>query len=217
VPAEKPNHIVLFGATGMIGSRILKELLARGHAVTVVVRDASKWQTQPNVSVAVGDIFHPGDVSQATVGADVVISAYGPGIDAEAAPRLLGAINTLMAGLRESGARRLIVVGGAGSLYLKPGLQLVDAPDFPDQWKAIALAHRDALDTIRKSDLDWTYISPAAEIAPGERTAKFRVGGDQLLTDAEGHSRISAEDFAIAVVDEVEDPKHIRQRFTAAY
>ena len=214
---EKPKHIVLFGATGMIGSRILKELLARGHTVTVMVRDTSKWQAQPNVSVAVGDIFHPGDVSQATVGADVVISAYGPGLDPEAAPKLLGATNTLMAGLRESGARRLIAVGGAGSLFVAPGLMLVDAPSFPKEWKAIALAHRDAFNTIRQSDHDWTYVSPAAEIAPGERTGKLRIGGDQLLSDPEGHSRISAEDFAVAVVDEVENPQHIRQRFTVAY
>jgi hypothetical protein len=102
-------------------------------------------------------------------------------------------------------------------LFVAPNVRVVDAPDFPDAWKAVALAHGDALQVLRGSDLDWTYLSPAAVIQPGERTGKFRLGGDNLLVDEKGNSSISAEDYAVALVDELEKPKHIRQRFTAAY
>ncbi|HLZ57791.1 MAG TPA: NAD(P)H-binding protein, partial [Ktedonosporobacter sp.] len=110
-----------------------------------------------------------------------------------------------------------IVVGGAGSLEVAPGLHLVDTPDFPAAWKPTALAHRDALEVYRKANLDWTYVSPAALIAPGERTGTYRTGTDKLLTDEKGESRISAEDYAIAILDEVEHPHFIRRRFTVAY
>jgi hypothetical protein len=210
-------NVVLIGATGMIGSRILKELLSRGHHVKALMRNPAKLAPQPNLDVVEGNIFRAADVAQAAAGADAVISAYGPGTDRDGAGRLLDAMEGLMTGLARAGVRRVIVVGGAGSLFVAPGLQLVDAPNFPAAWKAIALAHREALELLRKSDLDWTYLSPAAEIAPGERTGKFRLGEDDLLTDASGHSRISAEDFAIALVDELEQGKHIRKRFTVAY
>jgi hypothetical protein len=210
-------NVVLIGATGMIGSRILKELLSRGHHVKALMRNPAKRAPQPNLDVVEGNIFRAADVAQVAAGADAVISAYGPGTDRDGAGRLLDAMEGLMTGLARAGVRRVIVVGGAGSLFVAPGLQLVDAPNFPAAWKAIALAHREALELLRKSDLDWTYLSPAAEIAPGERTGKFRLGEDDLLTDASGHSRISAEDFAIALVDELEQGKHIRKRFTVAY
>ncbi len=208
-------NVVLFGATGMIGSRILNELLSRGHEVHAVVRELGK--PVPGAKQVDGDIFNADDVSRATRGAEAVISAYGPGIAPDGVGRLIHATESLVKGLTESGARRLIAVGGAGSLLVAPGVQLVDSPDFPAAWKPIALAHRDALGILRNSGLDWTSVCPAAEIAPGERTGKFRVGGEELLTDSEGHSRISAEDFAIAIVDELEQPKHLRQRFTVAY
>ncbi len=208
-------NVVLFGATGTIGSRILTELLSRGHAVKAVVRDASKLL--PGAEPIHGDIFNAEDVSRAARDSEAVISSYGPGIDSDAVGKLIHATESLVQGLKQSGTQRLIAVGGAGSLLVAPGVQLVDAPNFPAEWKPIALAHRDALEILRNSSLDWTSVSPAAEIAPGERTGKFRVGGEELLTDAEGHSRISAEDFAIALVDELEHPKHVRQRFTVAY
>jgi uncharacterized protein len=210
-------NVVLIGATGMIGSRVLNELLSRGHHVKALVRDPARLAPRPNLEVARGDIFRADDVAQVAAGADAVISAYGPGAHNDAVGKLHDAMQGLMTGLARSGARRVIVVGGAGSLFVAPGLQLVDAPNFPEVWKAIALAHRDALESLRKSDLDWTYLCPAAEIAPGERTGKFRVGADLLLTDASGHSRISVEDYAIALVDELEQGKHIRKRFTVAY
>jgi putative NADH-flavin reductase len=109
------------------------------------------------------------------------------------------------------------MVGGAGSLEVAPGVQLVDTPNFPAEFKGIAIAHRDALELLKSSKLDWTSASPAAYIHPGERTGRFRLATDQLITDEKGQSEISAEDFAIAVADEVENPRHIRQRFTAAW
>jgi putative NADH-flavin reductase len=208
-------NVVLFGASGTLGSRILNELVSRGHQLTAVVRDPSKIEAHENVTVTAGDIFDPDSVAEAARGADVVISAYGPGT--ENVGVLLNATRSLIAGVEAAGVRRLIMVGGAGSLEVAPGVQLIDTPDFPAEWKAIAQAHREALGVIRTSNLDWTSVSPAAYIHPGERTGRFRLGSDQLIVDEKGASEISAEDFAIAIADEVEGPKHIRQRFTAAW
>jgi uncharacterized protein len=146
------------------------------------------------------------------------MSAYGPRGD-ETAQTIVDAAHALIAGLKTAGVRRLVVVGGAGSLEVASGVHLVDTPEFPAAWKGVALAHRDALSVYRAEagDLDWTYVNPAAFIAPGERTGTFRLGGDRLMTDAHGQSRVSAEDFAIALLDEVEHPRHVRQRFTVAY
>jgi putative NADH-flavin reductase len=127
------------------------------------------------------------------------------------------ATRTLASGLKRAGVRRFLMVGGAGSLEVAPGLQLVDTPDFPEAWKPYALAHRDALAVLKDSDLDWTNLSPAAFIQPGQRTGKFRLGKDTLVTDEKGGSRISAEDYAVALVDELEKPQYIRQRFTVGY
>ena len=210
--------IALFGATGMIGQRILNEALRRGHEVTAIARDPSSIAIESaNLSVAASDILDPRSVSVALEGHDAVISAFGP--RGEAVHTVSDAARALIVGLEAAGIRRLVIVGGAGSLEVAPGVQLVDAPDFPSDWKAVALAHRDSLDIYRRDGggLDWTYVSPAALIEPGDRTGQFRLGGDQLLTDAEGQSRISAEDYAVALLDEVEIPKHIRQRFTVAY
>ncbi len=206
--------LALFGASGMIGSRLLREAVRRGHAVTAVVRDPRRFPApMGRVIVIKGDVRNPADVAAAVAGHDAVLCAVGPTAEViAAAPR------ALIEGLTRAGVRRLLVVGGAGSLEVAPGRQRVDQPDFPAEYKAAALAHRDALNLYRQnSSLDWTVVSPPAEIAPGERTGKFRVGGDQLLRDSRGASRISAEDYAIAFIDEVEQPKHIRQRFTVAY
>lgn len=208
-------NIVLFGATGTIGARILDEFLSRGHNVTAVVRTSSRLEAHENVTETAGDIFDPASVTDASAGADAVVSAYGPG--AEKPELLLDATRSLIAGVEASGVRRLVVVGGAGSLEVAPGVQLIDTPEFPPAWKGIASIHRDALGLIRASKLDWTSVSPAAFIRPGERTGKYRVGKDQLVVDDQGQSKISAEDFAIAIADEVEHPRHIRERFTAAW
>ena len=208
-------NVVLFGAGGTIGSRILSELVSRGHGVTAVVRDASKIEPHENTIATAGNIFDAASVADAAAGADAVVSAYGPG--PENAGQLVEATRSLIRGVAASGVKRLIMVGGAGSLEVAPGLMLKDAPNFPADWKAIADAHTEALGVLRESGLEWTSVSPAAYIHPGARTGKFRVGKDQLLTNESGGSEISAEDFAIAIADEVEHPAHVRERFTVAW
>jgi putative NADH-flavin reductase len=193
--------IALFGATGKIGSRIAAEAKHRGHRVTAVKTD----------------ILDSDGVAEAVRGHDAVVSAVGPRQNAP--PTILvDAARSLLDAMRKVRVRRLIICGGAGSLEVKPGLQLVDTPDFPEAWRPIANAHRAALAIYRRvNDLDWTYISPAAFISPGERSGIFRIGGDQLLVDGKGESRISMEDFAVAVLDEIENPRNIRKRITVAY
>ncbi len=209
--------LIVFGATGRLGSRIVKEALERGHQVTAVVRDATRLQdSHERLTAVIGDVRDAPSVAAAVKGQDAVISAVGP--TGDSAPELVvEAARALIDGLTQAGVRRLVVGGGAGSLEVSPGVQLVDTPDFPKEWLDIALAHRDALDVIRAADLDWTYISPAAFLQPGERTGKYRIGTDQLLTDEKGESRISMEDLAIAFLDEVEKPCFVRRRMTAAY
>ena len=208
-------NVVLYSPTGMIGSRVLTELVSRGHNVTAIARDPSKVPAHPGVNVVKGDIFDTADVAAKVVGADAVISAYGPGQGD--VNDLIKATRSLIAGLDKSDVKRLIFVGGAGSLLVAPGVNVIDSGHLPEEYKAIAIAHRDALKLLRDSDLDWTYFSPAGFIQPGERTGKFRLGTTSLITDDKGNSSISAEDYAIALVDELEHPKHIRQQMTAAY
>jgi putative NADH-flavin reductase len=207
-------NVVLFGASGMIGSRVLHELLERGHSVTAVSRNPEKIVAPPARAVK-GDVTDEAAVSTLARGADAAISAYAP--PKESVETLQPATRALIAGLTKAGVRRLLVVGGAGSLEVAPGLQLVDTPTFPIEWKPIALAHRAILPLLRASTLDWTCLSPAALIQPGSRTGKFRLGGTKLVTDAKGESRISAEDYAVALVDELERPVHVRQQFSVAY
>jgi putative NADH-flavin reductase len=158
-------------------------------------------------------------VTELVAGADVVASACVPPRDGTEPREPFLALNrALVEGVRAVGVRRLVVVGGAGSLEVAPGQTVLDQPGFPETVLAEALAHRDALDFYRTlDDLDWTYVSPAADIAPGPRTGHFRLGGDRLLTDEHGNSRISAEDYAIAFVDELETPAHPRARMSVAY
>lgn len=210
--------LALFGATGMIGQRILREALQRGHDVTAIARDPSGVTAQNStLQTITGDILDPQSVAQAVAGQDVVITAYGPG---SGDPQtLVTAARSLIAGLQQACVKRLVIVGGAGTLEVAPGVQLLDTDKLPKEWMPLVLAHRDAFNVYKSEGgaLDYTYFSPAALIEPGERTGKFRLGGDQLLTDAEGNSRISAEDYAVALVEEAENPQHIRQRFTIAY
>jgi uncharacterized protein len=208
-------NVVLYSPTGMIGSRVLTELVSRGHNVTAVTRDPSKVPAHPAVNVVQGNIFDTTDVAAKVVGTDAVISAYGPG--AGDVNDLIKATHSLITALDKSDVKRLIFVGGAGSLYVKPGVDVIDSGFLPEAYKAIAIAHRDAKKLLHESDLDWTYFSPAGFIQPGERTGKFRLGTTSLITDDKGNSSISAEDYAIALVDELENPTHIRQQFTAAY
>jgi hypothetical protein len=214
--------IVLFGASGMIGSRALAEALARGHEVTAVVRDPAKvTATHPDLAVVAGDVTDPATVARLAEGADVVVSAVsqrGPGVDQTAAYDAVA--RGLVEGLRalDGHPPRGVVVGGAGTLEVAPGQRLVDQPGFPDGYKPESLAHGEVLAKLRGvTDVKWACLSPAAEIAPGERTGRFRVGGDALMSDADGKSFISAEDYAIALIDEAESGKHVGERFSVAY
>ncbi len=195
--------IVVFGPTGMIGSEAVAELERRGHDVT-------------GVSRATGvDITDAAAVAEAVRGHDAVVCAISArGVDYT----LSDVARSLIEGLRSAATARLIVVGGAGSLEVAPGIRLLDTPDFPDAYAAEARQAADALDVFRAvDDLDWTYVSPAAFIHPGERTGSYRLGGDQLLVDAAGKSEISAEDFAIALADLIDSGGHGRERVTAAW
>lgn len=210
--------IALFGAGGTIGSRIAREAVSRGHQVTAVARKPEQL-TPPasGIQVVQGDVLDPASVAAAVAGSDLVISAIGPGLPDGDPQLVVTAAHSLIDGVKRAGVRRLLVVGGAGSLEVGRGMLLVDTPGFPPGWKPIALAHSEALDVYRTADLDWTYVSPAALIEPGERTGHYRTGTDQLLTDEKGHSRISAEDYAVAMLDEAEHPQFVRRRMTAAY
>ncbi|WP_027818228.1 NAD(P)-dependent oxidoreductase [Paraburkholderia bannensis] len=213
---SKSLKIALFGATGMVGARIAAEAARRGHQVSALVRQPERVAAGPNVTAAKVDLLDAAQVAAAVRGHDVVASAYAPPMSQ------LGDLQTasraLVDGTRAAGLKRLVVVGGAGSLEVAPGKQLVDTEGFPDAYKPIALAHRDALADYRTvTDLDWTFFAPAALIAPGERTGAFRTGANTLIADANGDSRISAEDYAVAFVDELEQGRFIRQIATVAY
>jgi len=218
-PLEDVMKIAIYGATGMIGSRVLAEALRRGHAVTAVVRDPKRVEeSSPTLTVTTGDILDARSVANSVAGVDAVISAWGPGHGGDVGD-FERSSRALVDGLTAVGVKRLVIVGGAGSLEVAPGVQLVDTPEFPDAWEAPALAHREVLRSLPAlaESLDWTYVSPSAFIQPGERTGKFRLGTDTLLTGSDGQSRVSAEDFAIALIDEVETPQYIKRRFTVGY
>jgi len=210
--------IVVFGAGGRIGSRIVTEALNRGHDVTAAVRHPENYTGEKlHLKVTKADLFKTQDVETAAFDHDVVVCAYG---NAKGMPAstITEVATPLINRLKQAHVKRLIIVGGAGSLQVSPGVQLVDTPGFPEAYKPSALAAREALKVYQKEkDLEWTYFSPAAEIAPGERTGKFRTGTNQLLTDAQGKSFITMEDYAVAVVDEIENPLHIRQQMTIGY
>ncbi|MCR8631175.1 NAD(P)-dependent oxidoreductase [Paenibacillus radicis (ex Xue et al. 2023)] len=211
--------IALMSASGTIGQRILEEALMRGHQVTAIVRDPSRITKQnENLTVVTGNIFEEASVAKAVVGHDVVISAFGPAFGSGEEHTLVEATRALIKGVKSAGVDRLLAVGGAASLEVAPGVLLIDTPEFPEIVKPTATAHRDALDVYRQEkELNWTNLSPAAKIAPGERTGKYRTGTEQLIVDEKGESYISAEDYAIAMLDEVEKPQYSRQRFTVGY
>lgn len=214
--------IVLFGATGNVGRRVAAEALRRGHEVVGVVRDpAAVAAFDPRVRLVKGDATKADSIAELVQGADAVVSAISPRPNARgvAAPSLVENARALNAGLRRAGVKRVLFVGGAGSLEVAPGRQLVDQPGFPEAYRAEALEGREALEVWRTEGggLDWSVLSPAAEIASGERTERYRTTGDQFLVDAAGSSFITFEDFAVAVLDELERPRHVGRRFGVAY
>lgn len=200
--------IALIGASGNAGSRILKELSDRGHQVTAIARNPEKIAALPGVVAKKGDVFDQAALSELLRGHDAVISSVH--FTASDPVALIEAV-------RASGVPRYLVVGGAGSLEIAPGQRVVDLPDFPAAYKAEATKGAEFLDRLKQEkQLDWTFLSPSAEFVPGERTGKFRIGKDSLLSNDQG-SRISFEDYAIALADEIEKPQHSRQRFTVGY
>jgi uncharacterized protein len=216
---EHSMNIALFGANGTIGQRILREALSRGHTVTAIVHTPSKLQiSNPALTIIEGNVLDPASVAQTVAGHDAVISAIGPAHDGSSqADFLVKAAHSLIEGLSRADVQRLLVVGGAGSLEVAPGVKLLDTPDFPQAWLGAAKAHDNAFGIYKAAHLNWTYLSPAAFIEPGERRGTYRTGTDQLVTDANGKSYISAEDYAVALIDELENPKFKRRRFTLAY
>jgi putative NADH-flavin reductase len=201
--------IAVIGASGNAGSRIVREIAGRGHIVTAIVRHPEKLTPQAGVTAAKGDLFDQPAMAQVLAGHDAAISAVH--FLASDPAKLIGAV-------RESGVERYLVVGGAGSLEVAPGVRLVTTPGFPVAYKAEAESGGAFLDLLRQEkELNWTFLSPSALFAAGERTGKFRLGTDQLLTAADGKSWISFEDFAVALADEIERPAHVRQRFTVGY
>ncbi|MES1981841.1 MAG: NAD(P)-dependent oxidoreductase [Pseudomonadota bacterium] len=201
-------RIAIIGITGNAGSRIAAEALRRGHTVTGIARNVNK-PVPAGVTLKQGDANQPEQLAPLLRGHDAVISA--------ANFRILPATPLLQA-VKAAGVKRLLVVGGAASLEIAPGVLLFDSPHFPEEYKAEAAAGKKFLDDLRaEAEIDWTFLSPPAMFAPGVRTGKFRLGKDQLLSDANGQSTISMEDYAIALIDELERPLHRRARFTVAY
>ncbi|MBO2945909.1 NAD(P)-dependent oxidoreductase [Paenibacillus sp. F411] len=207
---------VIIGAAGSIGKSILEEALRRGHQVTAVVRNPDKLEAyRDKIHVAEASTLDPDALTEAVRGAEAVISAYGPQFGQE--EELLEAARNQLEACRRSGVSRLLVVGGAGSLVAENGEMLMNTAEFPAELRPVAQAHSDALEIYKASDLDWTYLSPAAMIEPGKRSGQFRIGMDHLVVDESGSSRISIEDYAVAMLDELEDPQFIRARFTVGY
>lgn len=212
-------NIALIGATGFVGAPVLAELLSRGHRVSALARTPSKIAPQSGLTVVAADALDAAQVAQAVEGHDAVISAYNPGWGE---PRIhdlfLQGSQAIVDGVKRAGVKRLLVVGGAGSLYVAPGLQLVDTPEFPAQYKQGALAAREFLNRLKADDsLDWSFVSPPIALAPGARTGQYRLGGDALLSgQGEQPAGISVADLAVAIVDEIEQARHVRRRFTVA-
>ena len=214
--------IALIGATGFVGTAVLAELLQREHLVTALVRDPAKLAPQAGLSAVVADATNIDAVATAVQGHDAVVSAFNPGWDAaDLYDKFLNGSDAIERGVQASGVKRLLVVGGAGSLFVAPGVQLVDTPNFTDHVPANiipgAKAARDALTRLRGNTvLDWTFLSPPAMLAPGDRTGAYRVGGEELLMDGDKPAGISIADLAVAIADEIERPRHVRARFTVA-
>ena len=201
--------VALIGATGNIGSKITQELVSRGHSVTAMARNPEKLAASDKVKTVQVDASDTAALAAALRGHDAVISS---------APFAPGLSESIIAAVKQSGVKRYIMVGGAGSLEVAPGKMLKDTLTLPEPVKKILDEAAANLQRLRgEQELDWTFFSPAAEIGPGERTGHFRLGGDQLVTDAAGKSRVSYDDYAIALVDELERGQHIRKRFTIAY
>jgi putative NADH-flavin reductase len=229
-------QIGLIGASGNIGARITGEGLSRGHSFTAFSRNPTEADTD-RVKWRKVDVLNAASLRAQLAGLDILVNAFGPGSAARDAanaaaqsianPELfIQVAKSILTALESYPKLRVIVVGGAGSLEIAPGRQIVDEPGTPERLKGIGVppdyikvvrGHREAFYAYRLSNRLWTYFSPAMVIGPGERTGRFRLGGDQVLVDAKGNSNISYEDYAVALLDEIEMPRHVQRRFTIAY
>ena len=215
------KKIVIIGATGYVGSAILKEALGRGHQVKAIVRDPSKLTLiHPHLKVVGGSVTDTDFLSRELAKSDAVISAFNPGwSNPNIYEETLEGYGSILCAVRNSGVHRFLMVCGAGSLLVAPGRQLMDEPDVPKKLlpgiRGMAKVYTDLL--LPEKSVDWVFLSPAANMAPGERTGKFRLGKDELIVDESGDSNISVEDFAVAMIDELEQEKHHQERFTLGY
>lgn len=214
--------VALIGASGFVGTAVLNELLQRGHQVTAIVRNADKITKSVNVKTVSANVLNETEMSNAIAGHDAVISAYNAGwTNPNLYNEFLKGSQAIQEAVKKSGVKRLIVVGGAGSLFIGPNQQIVDTEGFPKEWKPGALAARDYLNILKnEKELDWTFLSPAVEMHQGTsgiRKGIYRTGLEYPVFDEDKRSVISVEDVAVAIVDELEKPQHIRERFTVAY
>ncbi|WP_151735669.1 NAD(P)-dependent oxidoreductase [Paenibacillus tengchongensis] len=208
--------LVVFGDSGTIGRQIIEEALRRKHEVTAVFRHPEELPlTHERLQIAAGDLLSSASVAAAAHGHEVAVSAFAPGL--ENAEELPAAARSLLEGLQQAGVVRLVIVGDAGTLKTDSGERLMDSVNYPQELRPLAEAHSEAYAVYAGSELDYTYISPAASIVPGRRTGMFRIGLDRLVVDENGESAISAEDLAVAVLDELEEDNFIRERFAVAY
>lgn len=211
--------VAIIGATGFVGRRVVDEALARGIQVTAIARQKKELPEHANLTVALGDVADTAWLAGQLRGQDAVISAYNPGWGEDNLyEKTARGAQQILTAVEQAGVKRLLVVGGAGSLEVAPGVELVDTPQFPENIRPGAQAVRDLRNKLlNESALDWTYLSPAALLEPGKRTGQFRLGTTQLLMNGEAPASISVEDLAVAIVDEIEKPQFIRAQFTAAY
>ncbi len=214
------KNVAIIGASGFVGTALLKEALDRGHKVTAIVRHPEKITLKHLLlTVKVGDVMNVDTVKDLVKGADAVISAYNPGwTNPDIYKDTLKAYTSIMEGTKKAGVNRILIVGGAGSLLIN-GVRLLDMGKLDESILPGVKSLAEVLYSLQKNEkeLDWAFFSPAGNIAPGERTGKFRLGKDDLVTDAEGKSHISVEDYAVAMIDELENPKHHFERFTIGY
>lgn len=215
------KNVVLIGASGFVGTAILNELLNRDHKVTAIVRDPAKvTASNPNLKVIQADVTDTDVLIEASKGKDAVISAYNPGWkNPNIYEETLKNYPLIVDSVKKAGVERLLIVGGAGTLFYAPGKMVMDADDVPAKLlPGIKSLGEFYLNTLRKeNDIDWIFLSPAANMTPGERTGKFRIGKDDLVVDVNGDSNISVEDYAVAMVDELEQKKYHKERFTIGY
>lgn len=211
-------HIALIGASGRIGRALLDEALARGHRVTALVKHPDKLESAPNLVVKKTDALDTASLASELRGHDAALSAFSGHAQDDVLGYYVRGMRSIIDAAKRAAIPRLLVVGGAGSLEVAPGVELLDTPSFPAQWRATAEGARQALRILReKTDLNWTMLSPSAHLEPGPRTGRYRLGKNELLKDANGDSKISLADYAKAMIDELEEPRHIRERFTVGY